>query len=54
VTGINKGQVVGFAAIASPAYHAFVWQNGIMTDLGTLGGSESYAYSINDSGQVVG
>jgi probable HAF family extracellular repeat protein len=54
VIGINKGQVVGYAASASPAYHALVWQNGTMTDVGTLGGSDSYTHGINDAGQIVG
>jgi len=35
-------------------YHAFVWSNGTMTDLGTLGGNFSQGDSINLSGQVVG
>ncbi len=35
-------------------YHAFVWSNGTMTDLGTLGGTYSQGLSINSSGTVVG
>jgi probable HAF family extracellular repeat protein len=34
--------------------HALLWQNGIFTDLGTLGGSESAAFALNDAGHVVG
>jgi probable HAF family extracellular repeat protein len=34
--------------------HAALWENGRLTDLGTLGGKESRAYGIDPSGRVVG
>jgi len=53
--GINdSGQVVGHAWSGSEVIHAFLWENGVMQDLGTLYGGYSTAEGINDSGQVVG
>jgi probable HAF family extracellular repeat protein/T5SS/PEP-CTERM-associated repeat protein len=53
--GINDaGQVVGGSYDASANFHAFLWQNGSMQDLGTLGGDYSSAEAINENGQVVG
>jgi probable HAF family extracellular repeat protein len=49
----NGGEVVGFASLESGYQHAFSALNGMMTDLGTLGGS-SYAYGINEGGEIVG
>jgi len=63
-TGINDGwstarnngvQVTGYSSTASGFYHAFIYQDDEMEDLGTLpGGSSSLAFAINQFGDVVG
>jgi probable HAF family extracellular repeat protein len=53
--GINDvGQVVGTSINYASQGHAFLYTDGKMTDLGTLGGGDSIAVGINSSGQVVG
>jgi probable HAF family extracellular repeat protein len=50
----DAGEVIGQADLpGSLVHHGFLWRNGVMTDLGTLG-STSFAEEINSHGQVVG
>jgi probable HAF family extracellular repeat protein len=60
----DAGEVVGYADLPpSPpgcsgltcVHHAFLWKNGVMTDLGSIGSDPcSRALSINARGQIVG
>lgn len=48
-----KGQVCGYFNPSLGNQHAFVWENGILHDLGTFGGITGAAMAINDNGHIV-
>jgi probable HAF family extracellular repeat protein len=53
--GINaSGQITGCAPAGGATVHAFIYENGTTTDLGTLGGAGSCGFAINAGGQVAG
>ena len=63
----DRGQIMGqsytaesappnspFCAFFPLTQHGFFWENGKMVDIGTLGGSCTFTYGLNNKGQVVG
>jgi probable HAF family extracellular repeat protein len=55
--GVAAGRAISLTAVdieGNPVSHAFLFSNGSVTDLGTLGGSSSVANGINSAGQIIG
>ena len=58
----NRGQVSGSSYTddianpdtGQPTVHPFLWEDGKMTDLGSLGGTLAYGEGVNERGQVIG
>lgn len=48
----DAGQVIG--SIEAWGYHAALWDNGVLTDLGTFGTWRTFAFAINNNGTAVG
>jgi probable HAF family extracellular repeat protein len=53
VGGINSSGKVVCNSVANGSYAAMLY-GGVWTNLGTLGGADSFGYGVNDSVQVVG
>jgi probable HAF family extracellular repeat protein len=54
----NRGQAAGYASLPNEpqgVFHAVRYEKGVVRDLGTVDGTgNSFAYDINDKGQIVG
>lgn len=54
ITGNSQNGVMDPFIPGLPEVRAVLWKNGKISNLGTLGGSESFAQAINDRGQITG
>jgi len=50
----NTGQVVGYKEMGDGHDEAIIYQGGVVTGLGTFGGTDSIAMGMNSSGYIVG
>jgi probable HAF family extracellular repeat protein len=52
----DEGQVIGVSNAADGGYHGFLWERGVMTDLGNLAAADydTVLTAINDRGQIIG
>ena len=50
----NRGEVVGSSMTADSQYHAFLWKDGFMADIGLQLTGASTAQTINDAGWIGG
>src|SRR5437879_13479110 len=53
--GINgAGRIVGTSGDGGSQSRPFLWNDGVMTNLGTLGGSRGIAHGMSDTGFIAG
>jgi probable HAF family extracellular repeat protein len=50
----DAGQVAGTSGTADNQGHAYLWEDGVMTDVGDLGGIQSSVTGLGPSGHVIG
>ena len=54
IAGVSFTSFVANPGTGIPTQDPFLWDHGTMTDLGTLGGTAGWPYSLNNRGQVTG
>ena len=52
--GVSFTDAIRHESTGLPTTHAFLWERGDMHDIGSLGGTKSIGYGLNNRGEVVG